>query len=135
MEKYQGPEKKTLKDFDGDHSAMMAYFGKFGGEKKAFNYRIHHLIPQHKRITNLALNGNLNQTQIAEITGVSQSYVCNFLNAISIKQIKNIRYDPKQKIELLDLVRALQDKYLLDELFIYNVLENNQDEIEPDFKL
>ena len=72
-------ERKTLKDFNGDYSAMCAYYGRFGGLKKQKNYRMMHLIPAHKKILNLALNTDLNQSQIAEASGFSQGYISRYL--------------------------------------------------------
>lgn len=127
--------KLTIEDFDGDFKAMCAYYGKFGGRKKQKNYRIGCLLPAHKKILNLALNTYLTQEQIAEATGVSQSYVSNFLREVNIKAIKRERLRQKDFSKLFETLDVLIKKYLIDTLFLSAVIADDQDNIEEDFKL
>ena len=59
--------------------------------KKQKNYRIACLLPAHKKILNLALNTDLNQSQIAEATGISQGYISRFLKDAGLKRIQRAR--------------------------------------------
>lgn len=127
--------KLTIKDFDGDFKAMCAYYGKFGGRKKQKNYRIACLLPAHKKILNLALNTGLNQSQIAEATGVSQSYVSNFLKEVDIKRIQKERLRQKDFANLSDVINILFTKYLIDQEFLKHTIADNQDEIDEDYKI
>lgn len=127
--------KLTIDDFDGDFKAMCRYYGRFGGKKKQKNYRMAHLLPAHKKILNLALNSDLNQSQIAEATGVSQSYVSNFLKDVDIKRIQKERLREKDFSKLFETLDVLVKKYIIDTVFLSAVIADNQDEIEDDFKL
>lgn len=128
-------KKLTIEDFDGDWIAMCRYYGKFGGRKKQKNYRIAHLLPAHKKILNLALNTDLKQSQIAEATGVSQSYISNFLKEVNIKRIQKERLREKDFSKLFETLDVLMKKYLIDTLFLSAVIADDQDNIEEDFKL
>ncbi len=128
-------ERKTLKDFDGDYSAMCAYYGRFGGLKKQKNYRMMHLIPAHKKILNLALNTDLNQSQIAEATGISQGYISKFLKEAGLKRIQRARMNKTDFANLSDVIDVLFTKYLIDQEFLKHTIADNQDEIDEDFKI
>ncbi len=128
-------ERKTLKDFDGDYSAMCAYYGRFGGLKKQKNYRIMHLIPAHKKIINLALNTELTQAQIAEATGISQGYISRFLKDAGLKRIQRARMNKTDFANLSDVIDVLFTKYLIDQEFLKHTIADNQDEIDEDFKI
>lgn len=128
-------ERKTLKDFNGDYSAMCAYYGRFGGLKKQKNYRMMHLIPAHKKIINLALNTELTQAQIAEATGISQGYISRFLKDAGLKRIQRARMNKTDFSNLSDVINILFTKYLIDQEFLKHTIANNQDEIEEDFKI
>lgn len=128
-------ERKTLKDFNGDYSAMCAYYGRFGGLKKQNNYRIKHLIPAHKKILNLALNGDLTQSQIAKKTGISQGYISKFLKEVDIKGIRKARLKTQDFSNLFETLDVLVKKYLIDTVFLSAVIEDDQDAIEEDYKI
>ena len=128
-------ERKTLKDFDGDYSAMCAYYGRFGGLKKQKNYRMMHLIPAHKKILNLALNTDLNQSQIAEATGISQGYNSKFLKEAGLKRIQRARMNKTDFANLSDVIDVLFTKYLIDQEFLKHTIADNQDEIDEDYKI
>ncbi len=128
-------ERKTLKDFDGDYSAMCAYYGRFGGLKKQKNYRMMHLIPAHKKILNLALNTDLNQSQIAEATGISQGYISKFLKEAGLKRIQRARMNKTDFANLSDVIDVLFTKYLIDQEFLKHTIADNQDEIDEDYKI
>ena len=128
-------ERKTLKDFDGDYSAMCAYYGRFGGLKKQKNYRIMHLIPAHKKIINLALNTELTQAQIAEATGISQGYISRFLKDAGLKRIQRARMNKTDFANLSDVIDVLFKKYLIDQEFLKHTIADNQDEIDEDYKI
>lgn len=128
-------ERKTLKDFDGDYSAMCAYYGRFGGLKKQQNYRMMHLIPAHKKIINLALNTELTQAQIAEATGISQGYISRFLKDAGLKRIQRARMNKTDFANLSDVIDVLFTKYLIDQEFLKHTIADNQDEIDEDFKI
>ena len=128
-------ERKTLKDFDGDYSAMCAYYGRFGGLKKQKNYRMMHLIPAHKKILNLALNTDLNQSQIAEATGISQGYISRFLKNAGLKRIQRARMNKTDFANLSDVINILFTKYLIDQEFLKHTIADNQDEIDEDYKI
>lgn len=128
-------ERKTLKDFDGDYSAMCAYYGRFGGLKKQKNYRMMHLIPAHKKIINLALNTELTQAQIAEATGISQGYISRFLKDAGLKRIQRARMNKTDFANLSDVIDVLFTKYLIDQEFLKHTIADNQDEIDEDFKI
>ena len=128
-------ERKTLKDFNGDYSAMCAYYGRFGGLKKQKNYRMMHLIPAHKKILNLALNTDLNQSQIAEATGISQGYISRFLKDAGLKRIQRARMNKTDFANLSDVIDVLFTKYLIDQEFLKHTIADNQDEIEEDYKI
>ena len=128
-------ERKTLKDFNGDYSAMCAYYGRFGGLKKQKNYRMMHLIPAHKKILNLALNTDLNQSQIAEATGISQGYISRFLKDAGLKRIQRARMNKTDFANLSDVIDVLFKKYLIDQEFLKHTIADNQDEIDEDYKI
>lgn len=128
-------ERKTLKDFNGDYSAMCAYYGRFGGLKKQKNYRIMHLIPAHKKILNLALNTDLSQSQIAEATGISQGYISRFLKDAGLKRIQRARMNKTDFANLSDVIDVLFKKYLIDQEFLKHTIADNQDEIDEDYKI
>ena len=128
-------ERKTLKDFNGDYSAMCAYYGRFGGLKKQKNYRIMHLIPAHKKILNLALNTELTQSQIAEATGISQGYISRFLKDAGLKRIQRARMNKTDFANLSDVIDVLFKKYLIDQEFLKHTIADNQDEIDEDYKI
>ena len=128
-------ERKTLKDFDGDYSAMCAYYGRFGGLKKQQNYRMMHLIPAHKKILNLALNGDLTQSQIAEKVGLSQSYISNFINEVNIKAIRKARLKKQDFSNLFETLDVLVKKYLIDTVSLSAVIQDDQDEIDEIYKI
>lgn len=128
-------ERKTLKDFDGDYSAMCAYYGRFGGLKKQKNYRMMHLIPAHKKIINLALNTELTQAQIAEDTGISQGYISRFLKDAGLKRIQRARMNKTDFANLSDVIDVLFTKYLIDQEFLKHTIADNQDEIDEDYKI
>ncbi len=128
-------ERKTLKDFDGDFKAMCAYYGRFGGLKKQKNYRMMHLIPAHKKILNLALNTDLNQSQIAEATGISQGYISRFLKDAGLKRIQRARMNKTDFANLSDVIDVLFTKYLIDQEFLKHTIADNQDEIDEDYKI
>ena len=128
-------ERKTLKDFNGDYSAMCAYYGRFGGLKKQKNYRMMHLIPAHKKILNLALNTDLNQSQIAEATGISQGYISRFLKDAGLKRIQRARMNKTDFANLSDVIDVLFTKYLIDQEFLKHTIADNQDEIDEDYKI
>lgn len=127
--------KLTIDDFDGDYSAMCRYYGKFGGKKKHKNYEKTHLLTANKKIFNLALNTYLTQKEIAEATGVSQSYVSNFLNDINIKEIKKERIRQKDFSKLFETLDVLIKKYIIDTAFLNAVITDDQENIDDDFKL
>ena len=128
-------ERKTLKDFNGDYSAMCAYYGRFGGLKKQKNYRMMHLIPAHKKILNLALNTDLSQSQIAEATGISQGYISRFLKDAGLKRIQRARMNKTDFANLSDVIDVLFTKYLIDQEFLKHTIADNQDEIDEDYKI
>lgn len=133
-------ERKTLKDFDGDYSAMCAYYGRFGGKKKQENYRIKHLIPAHKKIINLALNTELTQAEIAEKVGLSQSYISKFIKEVNIcgmkkARLRNMRNAKDFSIAIFEELDVLIKKYLIDATFLHAVILDDQDEIEEDYKI
>ena len=128
-------ERKTLKDFNGDYSAMCAYYGRFGGIKKQKNYRMMHLIPAHKKILNLALNTDLSQSQIAEATGISQGYISRFLKDAGLKRIQRARMNKTDFANLSDVIDVLFKKYLIDQEFLKHTIADNQDEIDEDYKI
>ncbi|WP_428143164.1 sigma factor-like helix-turn-helix DNA-binding protein [Delftia acidovorans] len=128
-------ERKTLKDFNGDYSAMCAYYGRFGGLKKQKNYRMMHLIPAHKKIINLALNTELTQAQIAEATGISQGYISRFLKDAGLKRIQRARMNKTDFANLSDVIDVLFTKYLIDQEFLKHTIADNQDEIDEDYKI
>lgn len=128
-------ERKTLKDFNGDYSAMCAYYGRFGGLKKQKNYRMMHLIPAHKKILNLALNTDLSQSQIAEATGISQGYISRFLKDTGLKRIQRARMNKTDFANLSDVIDVLFTKYLIDQEFLKHTIADNQDEIDEDYKI
>lgn len=128
-------ERKTLKDFNGDYSAMCAYYGRFGGLKKQKNYRMMHLIPAHKKILNLALNTDLSQSQIAEATGISQGYISRFLKDAGLKRIQRARMNKTDFANLSDVIDVLFKKYLIDQEFLKHTIADNQDEIDEDYKI
>ena len=131
-------ENLTLKDFNGNYSAMMSYFGQMGGKKKAENYVNKKLKYEYEKILNLHLNENLKQVEIAEICNVSQSFVCNFLKRSKVTYLKNNYHKKSQENEkytVKEILDVLVLKYHLDAVIIKNIIEDNQDAISDEFKL
>lgn len=97
-------ERKKLKDFDGDHRALMKYYGKIGGLIKHKNRRDLLLEPQYKKIINLYLNGDATQAQIAKITGISQGYISNFIKDSKLRRLRKRNINKLELMEVLDIL-------------------------------
>ena len=110
--------------------------GRLGGLKKAANERSYYAKMEKKAI-NLYINDlTLNQEEIAQICGISQSHVSRC--TVGLSKIRKINKSKRKTInqqEILNIINVLHKKHEIDLMFLKQVFEDNQDEIESDFKL
>jgi len=110
--------------------------GRSGGFKKAENARPFYEKASKKAINLYINNLTLNQKEIAEICGVSQSYVSHCTEGLS--KIRKINKSTRKTInqqDILKIIDILHTKHEIELTFLRQVFEDNQDEIENDFKL
>ena len=119
-----------------EYSAMCSENGRKGGQKKAENRRAF-LEKASRKAINLYVNDlTLNQSEIAEICGISQSYVSRCTEGLSKirKENKSTRKTVNQE-EVLRIISIFHTIQKIDMEFLKQVFEDNQEEIDEDFKL
>lgn len=110
--------------------------GRKGGFKKAENRRAF-LEKASRKAINLYVNDlSLNQIEIAEICGISQSYVSRCTEGLSKirKANKSTRKTINQE-EVLKVISIFHTNQKIEMEFLKQVFEDNQEEIDSDFKL
>ena len=110
--------------------------GRLGGLKKAANERSYYAKMEKKAI-NLYINDlTLNQKEIAEICGISQSHVSRCTEGLSkIRKMNKSNRKTINQQQIISIIDVLHKKHQIDLMFLNQVFEDKQDEIESDFKL
>ncbi|MBS7776920.1 hypothetical protein [Acidovorax sp. CCYZU-2555] len=119
-----------------EYIAMCSDNGRKGGKKKAENRRAF-LEKASRKAINLYVNDlTLNQSDIAEICGISQSYVSKCTEGLSKirKANKSTRKTINQE-EVLKVISIFHTNQKIEMEFLKQVFEDNQEEIDSDFKL
>lgn len=111
---------------DNDYKSVMSEFGRKGGLAKAEPYK-----PIIKKVINLYVNHlELNQEEIAEICGVSQSFVSKHTRGL-----KRLRKGKTLDPQTLNFLEILRKKEMIEMAFLDAVIQDDQEAIEEEFKL
>ena len=94
-------------------------------------------IKMEKKAINLYINDlTLNQKEIAEICGISQSHVSRCTEGLSkIRKMNKSNRKTINQQQIISIIDVLHKKHQIDLMFLNQVFEDKQDEIESDFKL